>query len=125
MTVESINCSPSEILKEVVELMQIRAGGKGINLLYEFENRLPVSISSDPLRIRRILTNLVGNAIKFTEHGSVTIRGRFVHCENPVLEFDVIDTGIGLNEEQQSKLFNVFAQADTSMSRRFGGTGQV
>jgi len=110
-------------VKEVATLLETRAEGRQIYLRTEFEGRLPEMIQTDPLRLRQILINLVGNAIKFTETGGVRIVTRFVDRIEPVVEFDVVDTGIGLTEEQVSRLFQPFNQADSTMTRRFGGTG--
>jgi len=100
MKVESILCSPPRILAEVVELMRIRAEERRIDLRVEAEGRIPEWIESDPTRLRQILVNLIGNGLKFTEKGCVTIRPRFVESPAPRLEFEVADTGIGMSSEQ-------------------------
>jgi Amt family ammonium transporter len=94
-----------------------------LQLVKEYCFPLPAQIQSDPTRIRQILMNLVGNAIKFTEAGSVKIRTSYFPDPVPRLGFDVIDTGMGMDPEQSSKLFQPFSQADSSTTRRFGGTG--
>jgi CheY-like chemotaxis protein len=112
-------------LKEIKELMSVRAEAKGLIWDVQFDNAIPCSIKSDPTRLRQILINLVGNGIKFTEVGAVLLKCRAAMGNDGkhTLFFDVIDSGIGMNETQIRLLFQPFAQADTSMSRRFGGTG--
>jgi signal transduction histidine kinase/ActR/RegA family two-component response regulator len=125
MSVERIECSPCEILCEVVSLMQVRARSKGLGLDIEFATPVPVRIHSDPVRLRQILINLVGNAVKFTELGGVRLVVRLVEAdtERPMLQFDVIDTGIGLSKLQIAKLFRPFSQVEDGASRQHGGTG--
>jgi Amt family ammonium transporter len=94
-----------------------------LQLVKEYCFPIPAQVQSDPTRIRQILMNLVGNAIKFTESGSVKIRTSYFSEPTPRLGFDVIDTGVGMDPEQSSKLFQPFSQADSSTTRRFGGTG--
>ncbi len=112
-----------QILADVEGLMRIRAEAKALSFRVEQESRLPQRIESDPTRLRQILVNLVGNALKFTEVGGVTLACRLVQGEHPRLEFDVVDSGIGMTDEQIERLFRPFTQADTSMARKFGGTG--
>jgi len=118
-------CSPREIIAEVTALIRSRAADKGVSLETEFVGAMPVSIQSDPVRLRQILLNLVGNAIKFTDTGSVRVVARLKRSQDrqPLLQIQVIDTGIGIPEELVGKLFQPFTQADASTSRRFGGTG--
>ncbi len=126
MDIENIKCSPCQVVSDVVSLMLHRAEGKNLTIEAVYEGALPKTISSDPTRLRQVLVNLVGNAIKFTEHGGVRIVSKMSDppdAESPHIQFDVIDTGIGMTQEQQSKLFHAFAQADTSTTRKFGGTG--
>ncbi len=122
---ETAPCSPADILAEVVDLMRLRAEEKHLPLHVEPAGPIPESIHTDPLRLRQILINLVGNAVKFTQKGEVRIAARLVDESGapPRLRFDVIDTGIGLNREQISRLFQPFTQADSSTTRKFGGTG--
>ncbi|UUO06103.1 ATP-binding protein [Blastopirellula sp. J2-11] len=124
LSVEQVKCRPAAIIKEVLSLMQVRAEQSQVELKLRYESETPQEIISDPTRMRQILMNLIGNAIKFTEEGSVTLAVRFIDSpERPMLEFDVIDTGIGMTLEHQQLLFQPFSQADSSMSRRFGGSG--
>ncbi len=124
--VERILVSPVVIVAEVESLMRPRAEGKGIVLTTEFVGPIPRTIESDPLRFRQILLNLVGNAIKFTECGSVRVIGRMATAvvdRAPLFVVDVVDTGIGMTESQMGRLFRAFSQADPSTTREYGGTG--
>ena len=105
--------------------MKVRADAKGLPLTLEVRGDIPETITTDPIRLRQILVNLIGNAIKFTEIGGVRVVMRSVPTsENEgKLIFDVIDTGIGMSEEQMGLLFRPFSQVDGSARRRFGGTG--
>ena len=125
MDIESIECSIIQVSHEVASLVGARARGKNLNFDLKFVGEVPEVIQSDPTRLRQILINLVGNAIKFTEIGSVEIVVKYIEDEGGVgfVEFKVIDTGIGLTEEQIGNLFQAFSQADTSTTRKFGGTG--
>ncbi|MDY0165229.1 MAG: PAS domain S-box protein [Thermoguttaceae bacterium] len=118
-------CVPANLLAEVRALMWLRAEEKHLPLTVEYQGLIPEWIDTDPLRLRQILINLVGNAVKFTKRGSVRI---VVQLLNDLpggarLRFDVIDTGIGIAEPQIARLFQPFTQADSSTTRQFGGTG--
>jgi PAS domain S-box-containing protein len=124
MTVERIEVSPTTIVDEVASLMQPQAVGKGIYVEIQYDSTVPTKIKSDPTRLRQILLNLVGNAIKFTEVGKVTLHTRYLpECNS--LQFRVVDSGLGMSEEQRKLIarFGAFSQADNSTTRRFGGTG--
>ena len=125
LEVEEIECSLIELIEDVKTLMEIRAIDKGLKLLVRIDGKVPRFILSDPIRLRQILINLLSNAIKFTKQGSVQLVIRTIEedSESPCLQFDVIDTGIGMTEEQISRLFQPFAQADSSTTRKYGGTG--
>ncbi|MEA1951780.1 MAG: ATP-binding protein, partial [Planctomycetota bacterium] len=125
LEIECIACSPSNVVGDVASLMRVRAEAKGLPLKVEYVGGIPESILCDPTRLRQILINMVGNAIKFTETGSVRLVTRLVQntARPPCLQFDVIDTGIGMTTEQASRLFQPFTQADASTTRKFGGTG--
>ncbi len=123
LEVERVSCSAIQILADVESLMRPRAVSKGIQLVIQFDTVMPESIQSDPTRLRQILINLVGNAVKFTETGEVRIAVRLVLAESPYLDFDVSDTGLGMSPEQMERLFRPFTQADMSTTRSFGGTG--
>ncbi|MBX3368257.1 MAG: response regulator [Phycisphaeraceae bacterium] len=118
-------CCVRTIVTEIESLMRIRAAEKGITLESRFEYPQPVSITTDPLRLRQILMNLVGNAVKFTESGSITVVVHAVRGSDaePMLRVDVTDTGIGMSKEAVARLFTPFTQVDTSPTRRFGGSG--
>ncbi len=120
MVVEKIEFSLTEFLADFTSLMGIRARENGITFKFKVESKLPQTIISDPTRIRQILSNVVGNAIKFTEKGSVEL---VVGFSDSQLNFRVTDTGKGISNEQRTKLFQAFAQADSSITRKFGGTG--
>ena len=125
LTVEAIACSPQQIAQEVCALLRNRAQSKGLALSLQIEGpELPRWIESDPTRIRQILLNLVGNAIKFTERGGVT-DGAVAGCarREPRLRVEVRDTGIGMTPEEAARVFADFEQADSSTTRRFGGSG--
>jgi signal transduction histidine kinase/ActR/RegA family two-component response regulator len=122
--VERILCKPLAIVTDVVSLMRGRADEKMLQLRTATDGPIPEVILSDPTRLRQILVNVIGNAIKFTERGSVTISARYlVENDRRFIQFEVADTGIGLTREQLERLFLPFSQADMSMTRRFGGTG--
>jgi len=112
-----------DLVQDVMRLMDDRARQRGIALKLALEGDVPEGIVTDPTRLRQILINLVGNAVKFTEHGAVTVTVRRVPGERRMLGFEVADTGIGMTPEQLSRLYQPFVQADTSTTRRFGGTG--
>ena len=122
MSVESIATDPIQIVRDVVTMVGNKARIKGLDFRVDFLSPVPAEIRSDPVRLRQILMNLLGNAIKFTNKGSVTLT---VACDVPsqTLRFRVLDTGIGLTQTQISKLFGAFVQADASTTRKFGGTG--
>jgi PAS domain S-box-containing protein len=127
MTLESTPCDPRQIINDVLAMMRPRALEKHIRVQLEQESQLPAEINADPLRLRQVLANLVGNAIKFTEAGEVTVH---VECEACIsgsgfgdLHIAVRDTGIGMDQAQIDRLFRPFTQADETTTRRFGGTG--
>jgi PAS domain S-box-containing protein len=125
LRIERLPCSLPALIDEVISLMRVRAEAKGLTLTAEYAGPIPEHIQTDPTRLRQVLVNLVGNAVKFTETGSVrmVVRHRPEHAPAPVLEIDVIDTGIGLEAEQLGRLFTPFMQADASTTRKYGGTG--
>ena len=126
MVVERIPCSPLALVAEVASLSRVQAGKKGLGFAVDYRGPIPETIQSDPTRLRQILLNLVGNAIKFTPAGGVRLAVAMVGARgaaSPSLRFDVIDTGIGITPEAGVRLFQPFVQGDLSTTRRFGGTG--
>ena len=124
MTTEKIPCDIARIAVEVVSLLRPRAAAKNLTLNVDFDGDIPNEVQTDPMRLKQILMNMVGNAIKFTDQGHVAIKAyvRKVRATSQVI-FDVSDTGIGMNPDQLAKLFRPFVQADKSMTRKYGGTG--
>jgi PAS domain S-box-containing protein len=112
----------SELLQGIVTTLKVKAKAKGIELILDIAPDVPSCIESDPVRFRQVLVNLIANAIKFTEQGSVSIRVR-VDQELGELLFSIVDTGIGLTADQIGKMFGAFEQADASTTRKYGGTG--
>ncbi len=126
MTVERTGVFLRKLLNDVIVLMGERARAKGLALLTEGVESLPEPVETDPTRLRQILINLPGNAVKFTERGHVRLVAGVVrdeHATSARLHFDVHDTGIGIRPDAADRLFRPFTQADESMTRRFGGTG--
>jgi signal transduction histidine kinase/predicted hydrocarbon binding protein/ActR/RegA family two-component response regulator len=118
-------CSPGRIAAEVLSTMKAAADEKGLSLSLEYDGDIPDCIRTDAVSLRQILFNIIGNAVKFTELGGVRVVLRLsAGADNrSLLSFDVIDTGLGISEDQIGLLFQPFSQADSSMCRRFGGTG--
>jgi PAS domain S-box-containing protein len=124
MALERAACSPCQLIADVLSLMRARAQAKGLRLDVEYAGPIPEKIQSDSTRLRQVLINMIGNALKFTDTGGVRLTARYVNDhEHPRLQFDVADTGIGMTPAQVGKLFQPFTQADGSTSREFGGTG--
>jgi len=124
MSVEKIPVVPHEILESVASLMRPRASEKGVEFRLCYAGPIPEVIQSDPVRLRQAILNLVGNAIKFTQAGSVTLRvGLGGSQEAAQLVVEVIDTGIGIPADRLEAVFKPFKQADDSTTRKFGGTG--
>jgi Amt family ammonium transporter len=123
--VERIAVTPKEIVDDVVGVMRQTAVNKGIGFDISYEGLIPTQVVTDPTRLRQILMNLVGNAIKFTDEGGVRIVIQMggLDTERPMLRFDVSDTGVGLTPEARERIFEAFSQADASTTRKFGGTG--
>jgi len=123
LDIEKVEFSLVEVIEGSADLIAARAEDKAIGLHVDLDPDIPDKLVGDPTRLRQILLNLLGNAVKFTDKGSVSLTVAPVAGEPATLRFDVADTGIGLTEEQRGKLFQAFVQADTSTSRKFGGTG--
>jgi PAS domain S-box-containing protein len=124
MEVERIACTPYAVVREVVEVLNVRAQEKGITLRFECTTPIPETVQSDPVRLRQIVTNLAGNAIKFTERGGVTVllalRDEGAGAR---LAIDVVDSGIGIPANKLESVFDPFTQAESSTTRKYGGTG--
>ncbi len=124
LRLENVNFDLRTEVEEVVYLLAQRAQNKGLELLGFVEPGTPTALRGDPYRLRQLLTNLIGNAIKFTDEGEVSVRASLESEEDEaVIRFEVRDTGIGLSEEQRDHLFQSFSQADSSTTRKYGGTG--
>ncbi len=122
LNIEKVELMPFELLADVEILIRPSAEEKGLGFSINYMFPLPKIIINDPLRIKQILINLCNNAIKFTEEGYVLVNVSS-NIENGTLLFEVADTGVGINEEQQKFIFDAYRQADSSTTRRFGGTG--
>jgi PAS domain S-box-containing protein len=133
---ESVPFSPRAVVEEVSDLLALRAHAKGLTLVSSADPRVPETVMGDPVRVRQVLMNLAGNAVKFTSEGEVRIRLEFLPGSRPFSEpggraaqpfrtirFVVEDTGIGIPEEMRESIFQAFTQADPSYTRRYGGTG--
>ena len=125
MDIENLEFSLEDVLNNVVNLVTQKAQEKKLEFLVKTPPDLPIDLIGDPLRLGQIILNLANNAIKFTSQGEVVISLDVLDktSKNVTLQFSVQDTGIGMNEEQRSRLFNAFSQADTSTTRKYGGTG--
>jgi signal transduction histidine kinase/DNA-binding response OmpR family regulator len=131
LELEMLDCEPGLVVEEVAELLAESAHRKGLELLTQCESEVPALLRGDPGRLRQVLTNLVSNAIKFTERGDVVLRLSLDRAGSmdggpdswPLVRFEVSDTGIGVPPEARARLFQAFSQADGSTTRRYGGTG--
>lgn len=122
LVLEPRQCSPIDVAQDALSTVRLRAAETGLRLATRYSYPLPLLIETDPIRLRQILTNLLSNAVKFTQSGSVTLAVHADRADGKIV-FDVVDTGIGLSLEQAALLFRPFAQADSSSTRRYGGTG--
>ncbi|MCP5045515.1 MAG: response regulator [bacterium] len=128
LELDPCSCEVRECVNEVVDIVAESAHGKGLELKVHIDEGVPHSVRCDPVRLRQVLTNLLGNAVKFTDEGSVTVEVmRLSRQEDPNgfcrLEFAVADTGVGIPDTARDQIFDPFTQADGSMVRRHGGTG--
>jgi CheY-like chemotaxis protein/HPt (histidine-containing phosphotransfer) domain-containing protein len=125
MHIEVLDFDLGSVTEEAVGLLAERAYGKGLELASLVESEVPTAVRGDASRIRQVLVNLLGNAVKFTEEGEVVLKVGLVEDKPDAAEvrFEVIDTGIGMSREQQERLFQSFSQADASTTRKYGGTG--
>ncbi len=125
MTLDSVPFSLRDTLGDTLTTLAVRAQAKGLELACHIPPHVPDSVEGDPGRLRQIVINLVGNALKFTERGEVVLKVGLdqANDQEMTLHFSVMDTGIGVPEDKQKLIFESFQQADNSMSRRYGGTG--
>ncbi|MFZ4547295.1 MAG: response regulator, partial [Bacteroidales bacterium] len=125
MELDLIKTDIIELVEQASDIIKYHAAKKGLELLLNINPNIPRFAVVDPVRLKQILVNLLGNAIKFTEAGEVEIKLTFVEndASSGQFRFSVRDTGIGISEDQQNKLFSAFTQADTTTTRKFGGTG--
>jgi len=125
LTLDRLDFDPCAVASGVVEMLAVLATKKGLTLEWAVPAGIPAPLRGDPQRLRQILVNLIGNAIKFTEHGGIRLRLSVEGCGPPGvrLRFEVEDTGIGVPREMQAQIFDTFTQADSSSTRRYAGTG--
>jgi PAS domain S-box-containing protein len=124
MEVERMPCAVHSVVLDVAQVMKVKADEKGVGLNVEFPAPLPATLLTDPSRLRQIITNLVGNALKFTSSGGVTVTVAMAHdAQPPMLVIDIADTGIGVPADKLEAIFEPFVQAEASTTRQFGGTG--
>ena len=125
LELETAELSVDDCIERALQPLALSAQAKGIELLWNADDDIPAMVRGDSTRLRQVLINLAGNALKFTNHGQVTIYAQIagVTRDGWLLEFTVSDTGIGIPEEKRNKIFEAFAQADMSTTRRYGGTG--
>ncbi|MBD3315344.1 MAG: PAS domain S-box protein, partial [Chitinivibrionales bacterium] len=125
LELEEIRTDMIELLEQSVDIIKFSAGGKGLEVLLDIDPSMPRFAVTDPVRLKQVLANLLGNAVKFTEKGEVELKVDFKGSEfgKGTFTFFVRDTGVGISEEQRERLFKAFSQADSSTTRKFGGTG--
>ena len=121
LTVEHLEFDLRSICEDVRALLQPTAAERGLSLTVDYDEATPRVLKGDPVRLRQVLLNLTGNAVKFTERGGVRVRVE--SAEAARIRLSVTDSGIGISNEQIEKLFERFTQADSSITRRYGGTG--
>jgi PAS domain S-box-containing protein len=124
LQIECLECSPHQIIAEVISVLRVHGQEKGVGLEYRWESRIPETIRTDPYRLKQLLMNLVGNALKFTQQGRVMVIAKLVTDDNASkLWLEVRDTGIGIATDKLTTIFDPFVQADSSITRKHGGTG--
>lgn len=125
LSMESVNFDIHEVFNNLSNILNNKVQEKGLELIFNISTDIPHSLIGDPLRLGQILLNLTNNAVKFTDHGEIVVNAEIDKSdkESIKLKFSVKDTGIGLSRTQQAKLFTAFSQADSSTTRKYGGTG--
>jgi PAS domain S-box-containing protein len=125
LDIASVDFSPRQVISDLLDSVALAARQKGIRVHADIAPQVPAMVNGDPMRLRQVLMNLIGNAIKFTQHGTVTVELDYSAAESEGLRLmgAVLDTGIGVHPDSHSQIFDSFAQADGSITRRFGGTG--
>lgn len=125
LTVENIPFNLNQTLENVSSIISSKAQDKGLEVVFDIANSVPAMIKGDPLRLGQVIINLMNNAVKFTHKGEVTLKVKMYSTEDEqeMLQFEVVDTGIGLTQAQQEKLFEPFTQAESHTTRKYGGTG--
>ena len=122
LSIEKLSVSHAQLANDIETLIGRSIRDKGLDFKINFEFPIPEKLETDPTRLKQILLNLIGNAKKFTEQGSIELNARY-KPETRQMCYEVIDTGVGMSEGERSRLFKPFTQADTSTTRKFGGTG--
>ena len=125
LELELIETDIFELIEKTIKMIRYQTEGKNISLKLDIAKSLPQTVIIDPIRLRQILVNLLNNSVKFTEEGEIILKVSFTLLENGLgsFKFSVRDTGIGISEEQKTRLFKAFSQADSSITRKYGGTG--
>ncbi len=125
MVIETRAFSPQELLGEVKTMMALKAVDKGLSFVVEDQQEFPLTVLNDPLRIKQVLVNLIGNAVKFTSKGEIVITAKTFQDEpqHVILQYDISDTGPGISTKSAESLFRPFSQVDNSLNRSFGGSG--
>jgi two-component system sensor histidine kinase/response regulator len=125
MTLEHISFNLHDVLRDIIKSVAVRIGSKNVELLHEIHPDVPARLVGDPERLRQIILNLLGNAVRFTHHGEIVLSVMAESASDgaTILRFSVRDTGIGIPKEKQQSIFQAFSQGDSSITRRYGGTG--
>ena len=125
LTIDEADFEFEQVFRQIISLLGMQAEKKGLEIVTRIDSGIPAMLHGDGLRLGQVLTNFVGNAIKFTHQGNIVLRAHLLSldADSVRLRFEVSDSGIGISTEQQARLFQPFEQADSSTSRRYGGTG--
>lgn len=129
LDLEQIDFNLHDVFDDLANIVGLKTYEKGLELLFDIDKDVPLMLVGDPLRLNQILINIAGNAVKFTEQGEIVVSAKLVSTKTQIekgllsVQFEVRDSGIGMNDKQKSKLFQSFSQADSSTTRKYGGTG--